>query len=66
MTTTKKTPPMHIIEIDLGGSPAWLLRSGLCTRQRADAHRWGLTEAHAYAAVHLDPAVVRHVRRVRP
>lgn len=62
---TKRAPALFTIEIEIGGVPRWLLKSGLCTPQRADAHKWTLSDAHAYAAQHLDPATVRHIRRAK-
>lgn len=62
---TKRTPALFTIEIEIGGVPRWLLKSGLCTPQRADAHKWTLSDAHAYAAQHLDPTTVRHIRRAK-
>lgn len=62
---TKRAPALFTIEIEIGGVPRWLLKSGLCTPQRADAHKWTLSDAHAYAAQHLDPTTVRHIRRAK-
>jgi len=62
---TKRAPALFTIEIEINGTPRWCLKSGLCTTQRADAHKWTQTDAHAYAAQHLDPTTVRHIRRAK-